>query len=400
MLSSPYRPHNPGHNYHEAGTYLITLVVTGREPRLSRLNDDAQQPAVELLPKGAIVAEEWEKTAAIQQKKGRKVRTLAQVCMPDHWHGVVAIDERMDVSLGYIIQCFKSSCTARWRREITGFIEPTNIKVEPTAALRARTHQSEPNLAREFSHTSHHQRQAYYASRPLIERPLFDDDYDDTICINAAHLQRMLMYVADNPRRAIMRRLFPQFMERRLHVRIDGVDYAAFGNLFLLRWAKKVQVFCHRRARMGQLSLEERQQYGLTFQALPEMVTRIPYESTQAFRLQHEALVTEVLAGATVAVTPGISKGEQLLKKECLSRGFPLIHLQKEPIGPYWKPEQTRFDACSRGTLLILAPWSLDDMPAVNGIAPTTDFSRYHNMNTLAAQICNLSEDSSLQILR
>lgn len=379
--SSPYRPHNPGHNYHEAGTYLITLVVTGREPRLSMLNDYAQQPAVELLPTGCIVAEEWDKTASIQQKKGRNIRTLAQVCMPDHWHGVVAIDEHMDVSLGYIIQCFKSSCTARWRREITGFIEPTSS----SALIR---------------HIGQAKRQAYYASRPLIERPLFDDDYDDTICINAVHLQRMLAYVADNPRRAIMRRLFPQFMERRLHVRIDGVDYAAFGNLFLLRWAKKVQVFCHRRARMGQLSPEERLQYGLTFQALPEMVTRIPYESTQAFRLQQEALVTEVLAGATVVVTPGISRGEQLLKNECLSRGFPLIHLQKEPIGPYWKPEQTRFDACSRGSLLILAPWSLDEMPAVNGIAPTTDYSRFHNMNTLAAQICNLSENSSLQILR
>lgn len=379
--SSPYRPHNPGHNYHEAGTYLITLIVTGRETRLSRLNDDARQPAVELLPTGCIVAEEWDKTAAIQQKKGRNIRTLAQVCMPDHWHGVVAIDEHMDVSLGYIIQCFKSSCTARWRREITGFIEPTSS----SALIR---------------HIGQAKRQTYYASRPLIERPLFDDDYDDTICINTVHLQRMLAYVADNPRRAIMRRLFPQFMERRLHVRIDGVDYAAFGNLFLLRWAKKVQVFCHRRARMGQLSPEERLQYGLTFQALPEMVTRIPYESTQAFRLQQEALVTEVLAGATVVVTPGISKGEQLLKNECVSRGFPLIHLQKEPIGPYWKPEQTRFDACSRGSLLILAPWSLDEMPAVNGIAPTTDYSRFHNMNTLAAQICNLSENSSLQILR
>lgn len=379
--SSPYRPHNPGHNYHEAGTYLITLVVTGREPRLSMLNDDARQPAVELLPTGCIVAEEWDKTAAIQQKKGRNIRTLAQVCMPDHWHGVVAIDEHMDVSLGYIIQCFKSSCTARWRREITGFKESTSS----SALIR---------------HIGQAKRQTYYASRPLIERPLFDDDYDDTICINAVHLQRMLAYVADNPRRAIMRRLFPQFMERRLHVRIDGVDYAAFGNLFLLRWAKKMQVFCHRRTRMGQLSPEERLQYGLTFQAQPEMVTRIPYESTQAFRLQQEALVTEVLAGATVVVTPGISKGEQLLKNECLSRGFPLIHLQKEPIGPYWKPEQTRFDACSRGSLLILAPWMLDEMPAVNGVAPTTDYSRFHNMNTLAAQICNLSENSSLQILR
>ena len=53
------------------------------------------------------------------------------------------------------------------------------------------------------------------------------------------------------------------------------------------------------------------------------------------------------------------------MKNECIDRHFPLIHLQKEPIGPYWKPEKKRFDACAQGTLLILAPWNLEDMGAV-----------------------------------
>ena len=61
-------------------------------------------------------------------------------------------------------------------------------------------------------------------------------------------------------------------------------------------------------------------------------------------------------------MTPGISGGERLMKNECLERGFPLIHLQKEPIGAYWKPERQRFDACVGGSLLILAPWELDMM--------------------------------------
>lgn len=94
------------------------------------------------------------------------------------------------------------------------------------------------------------------------------------------------------------------------------------------------------------------------------------------------------MEGCTVIVTPGISIGERLMKKECLERGFPLIHLQKEPIGAFWKPERQRFEACVYGALLILAPWNLDQMGSVEGVPSDSDYSRFHNMNMLAAEIC------------
>lgn len=368
-IASPYRPHNPGHDYYEPGAYLITLVVGERDRCLSTLNADARHPAVNLLPTGAIVAEEWEKTATIQRQKGRKVTTLTQVCMPDHWHGVIVVEERMDRSLGYIIQCFKSACTARWRREVTGFVESASSSTQ----IRSM---------------STNRRRAFYASRPRVERPLFDDDYDDTICLSPEHLLRMTAYVDDNPRRAIVRLLFPHFMQRCLHVVIDGVDYAAFGNLFLLRWARKEQVFCHRRARYGQLTAEERLEHGYTYACLPDVETRIPYETTAAFRQEHDGWLSHVMEGATVLVTPGISAGERQMKRECLERGLPLIHLQKEPIGPFWKPELSRFEACQRGMLLILAPWNAGEMGEVRGVPAQTAYSRFHNLNTLARQIC------------
>ena len=96
----------------------------------------------------------------------------------------------------------------------------------------------------------------------------------------------------------------------------------------------------------------------------------------------------QVMEGATVLVTPGISRGEALIKTECLERGIPLIHLQKEAIGPYWKPERKRFEACCNGSLLILAPWDLDAMGATNGAAAESDYARFHNLNKLAEQIC------------
>lgn len=388
---SPYRPHNPGHDYYVAGTYLITLVVAGRERRLSALNDKAEAPCVELTDVGRIVEEEWQKTAAIQAQKSRTIETRCQVCMPDHWHGVIVVKERMDKSLGYIIQCFKSACTARWRREITGFV-------------------AAPSLARQLAHMSKEKRRAYYATRPLTERPLFDDDYDDTICMDEEHLKRMVAYVVDNPRRAILRRLFPQYMQRCMHVVIAGRSYAAFGNLFLLDWVKKEQVFCHRKARLSQLNDAERRQFGyahyahlsaaelrqhgyvqiapLTPAEEEHIVTHVPYETTAAFRAQGNAHYLSVMAGATVLITPGISEGEKRVKNMALERGLPLVHLQKEPIGPYWKPEKLRFDACTNGRLLILAPWNPAALGNVGDVPQETDYAQFHNMNDLAKEIC------------
>jgi len=88
--------------------------------------------------------------------------------------------------------------------------------------------------------------------------------------------------------------------------------------------------------------------------------------------------------------------GERLMKKECLERGFPLIHLQKEPIGAFWKPELQRFEACARGSLLILAPWDLDLMGSVGGVPSDSDYSRFHNLNVLAAEICSFDGEARI----
>lgn len=373
--SSSYRPHDPGHDYYDKGIYLITLVTRGRDPLFGKLNDDIKKPAVLLSALGTIVTEQWARTPELQKKHGNKVKLLNQVCMPDHWHGVIEVEERMSWSLGDIIQAVKAGCTSRWRR-LTGFVE------SPISAERIR-------------HMSHEERAIYYSQRPREEQPLFDDDYDDTICFPAEvdmaehlrHRSAMLRYVDDNPRRAIIRRARPDFMRRCLHVIIDGRDYAAFGNLFLLRWARKEQVFCHRRARFRQLTEEERLRAGITYEALPEMETSIPYETTAAYQQECETWRTKIMAGQTVIVTPGISKGEALMKDECLENGYPLIHLQKEPIGRFWKPEQKRFEACSRGALLILAPWETEG---------STDYAIFHNLNHLAEEICHFEGDAKI----
>ncbi|MDO4991641.1 MAG: hypothetical protein Q4E26_01645, partial [Prevotellaceae bacterium] len=158
-----YRPHNPGHDYYDKGIYLITLVVGERDHLLGELNMDARNPGVRLTALGELLHAQWEKTPSLQLKHGNKVKLHCQAVMPDHWHGVIEVEERMSWSLGDVIQAVKAAMTNRWRK-LTGYQEP------PISAERIR-------------HMNHAQRSAYYATRPRYERPLFDDNYDDTICL-------------------------------------------------------------------------------------------------------------------------------------------------------------------------------------------------------------------------
>ena len=368
---SSYRPRNPGHDYYGVGTYHITLVVSGRQPLLSRLNDDATHPAVLLTPLGEAVRQQWESTPERQAAHGNQVEVLASVCMPDHFHGVIRVLAPMRHCLGDIIQSFKAVCTKQWQLQ-NGLDTASNRTLlvdctSPTTPdwLQEKAHEYATEGAL-LINLSKKQRQEYYALMGRQLRPLFDDNFDDTICIDDRHFQAMVDYVFDNPRRAILRRLLPDVMRRSLHVQIGNREYGAFGNLHLLRWANRVQVFCHRR----------------------HPVSRAPYEQTDDYAREHQAWLDAILRGATVIVTPGISRGESLMKEECLAHGYPLIHIQKEPIGPYWKPELSRFEACARGSLLILAPWGLDNMAPVADVPARTDYSRFHNLNALAAEIC------------
>lgn len=365
-----YRPRNPGHDYYGRGIYLVTLVVKGREALLGCLNQDAAHPGVKPSPLGEKVRQLWEQTPERQAAHGNHVMVHACVCMPDHFHGVIEVLQPMQWNLGDIVQAFKAACTGCWQqlqamsassgRPIS--VDPNNPKAPNWLREKAMKHSSEGSLIRSLSKK---QRQEYYALVGREHQPLFDDNYDDTVCLDDRHREAMIAYVNDNPRRSILRKALPDVMRRCLKVQIGNRFYGSFGNLFLLRWANKVQVQCHRtHPQNGQ-----------------------PYENTADYAVQREQWLSAIIVGATVIVTPGISRGELLMKNECLEKGFPLIHLQKDPVNPYWKPEKRRFEACARGNLLILAPWGLDDMAPVSGVPSDSDYSRFHNLNTLAAEI-------------
>ena len=174
---SSYRPHDPGHDYYAPGVYLITLVVRNRERNhalLGSLNNDLKAPAVLLTDIGRAVMDCWAQIPEIQARRGRKVRIHAAVCMPDHFHGVIEVMEKMDRSGGEVIRSFKSGCSMAWQglKAGNGARQPNLAALEAQKAYLARL--------------SHRQRAEYYAAHPEACQPLWDDNYDDTICLTDA----------------------------------------------------------------------------------------------------------------------------------------------------------------------------------------------------------------------
>ena len=191
-MPSTYRPRNPGHDYYGRGTYLITLVVSGRAHLLSHFVTDFGHETLSLTPLGKEIQQAWQQTPVIQATHGNQVTVHACVCMPDHFHGVIEVLEPMTWNLGDIIQAFKAFCTSRWQ-QLQGLPPSTSrpVSVETIGSdapawllLKIRDHPDEGSLIR---HLSKKQRQEYYALVSRQQQPLFDDNYDDTICLDNRH---------------------------------------------------------------------------------------------------------------------------------------------------------------------------------------------------------------------
>lgn len=165
----------------------------------------------------------------------------------------------------------------------------------------------------------------------------------------------------------MMRREFPDLFQRALCIAIGGVRYSAFGNMLLLRQPEKHLVFFHRKT------------------------NGVPTEKTEYWETERHRLMSVAKSG-DVLVTPGISECEKRIKKTALEQSLRLIHLQIEPIGKYWKPERSRFEACATGTLLILAPWP-EDLPTFG-----SDYERFHYLNHLAEAVCAIGHATDVVV--
>ena len=348
------------HDYRQRGLYMVTMVIDGRKRLFGNIAGRAngrpgtdEAPHVMLSALGRCVLEE---EVPKIHRYYPEVEVWRVAIMPDHIHLLLMVREtlRDGKHLGMVMRGFKTGCSRAWWRlqdeaALGGKAPSTTAgKEAPGTATGGNAPGAAPVP------------KASPLGKELLRPVLFEKGYHDRIINRPGMLENIKRYMQENPLRARIREECPKLMERQLHLWIGGREYAAFGNLFLLKFPIKEQVFFHRRdPRTGQ-----------------------PTEQTDDYQREHDRLLRLAEEG-TVLVTPGISKGESLVVSDALDARLPLILLQKEPISEYWKPPQRRFYACAAGHLLILSPWVVDG---------TSDYSRFHQLNAYAREICEATE--------
>ena len=357
------------HDYSRPGVYMITMVTEGRQQLFGQIVGHTRgQKGTEEYPHlrcSALGEKILQEEIAKISKFYSMVEVMKVALMPDHIHLLLNIKGNLPKGkhLGNVVRGFKTGCTRAWwqlQEEQKG--KPSGNALQPSGkALGTGDGKTLGTGGGNALGTGGGTvPEASPSGGSKVWRPvLFEAGYHDRIIIRDGMLENICRYMDENPFRARLREERPNLMQRRLHLWIHDREYAAFGNLFLLKNPDRLQVFFHRKNEKG-----------------------VPTHLTPEYIQDKEKLLKRAEEGA-VLVTPGISKGERGVVEAALNDHLPLILLQKEPISEYWKPSQERFYACAAGKLLILAPWQMEG---------DSDYARFHSLNDLACDICKATD--------
>lgn len=298
-------------DYTDRQMYMITLVTEDRRTLFGEVvgrsdapSDSPDAPAVRLSELGFMVEREW--WAASDHHP--EIVVVALQMMPDHLHGILFVKEKMDKPLGMVIRGFKQSCNRHYRQLVLG-LPPVPYVALPTQQTGQHTEQKRDRRGEDRTHGL-----------------LFARNYNDRLLLKSGQLERWLNYLADNPRRLLMKREHPDLFRVQRNLQVGTYTFSAIGNRFLLDCPELMQVQCSRSLTDSQIAA------------------------------QTEECLAACRCGA-VLVSPAISRGEKAIMHAAFEDGYPLIYIQENGFTELAKPGGKRMDACADGRLLILAPW-------------------------------------------
>ena len=316
-----------GHDYTGRQIYMITMVTEGRRPLFGEVvgrseapKGCSEEPHIELSELGQRVVDEWW-AASVHHPE---MEVIALQMMPDHLHGILFVKEKMDKPLGMALRGFKQSCNKHYRELVLGrtdvalATQQTEQKREAGVALT--TQQTEQQWT-EGEQTIRDRR-----GEDRMHGLLFARGYNDKLLLRSGQLEAWLRYLADNPRRLLMKREHPDLFCVQRNVVAAGLTFSAIGNRFLLDRPVLVQVQCSRSLTEAEIQVK-----------VAECLT--------------------VARHGAVLVSPAISPGEKTVMRAAFDEGLPLIYLQENGFTDLAKPGGKRMDACADGRLLILSPW-------------------------------------------
>lgn len=291
--------------------YMFTLVKTAALPVLSLVkgNPKCQQgpdaPRVTHTKCGAIVQEEVDK---MQSLRPDHVKIIKTVIMPDHIHLLLRILQPLKQPVTHILGAMKSAVTSRMREE--GLLGANETG--------------------------------------------FEKGINDSIVYGRTRMDVLFNYIADNPRRLLIKRAYPNLFSRRTSVRAGEYLLDCVGNLFLLR--------------------------------RPLLAVHVRRKWNEPERNDYKNACLKEAAHGTVLISPFIHPVEKEIMREAMETGGCVIRLTDRGFTERWKPSGVEFNLCGEGRMLFMAE---SDSP----LNPTEmHYGKATRMNTIAEYLASSSD--------
>lgn len=167
-------------------------------------------------------------------------------------------------------------------------------------------------------------RYSKHLGRQIEDTEIFIPGYCDKPLLLNRNLDALFLYIRQNPHRLAMRRQCPQFFRLVRKLKLGDTEYAAYGNLFLLRNPDKSAV-------------------------------KVSRSFTDEEKLAKKSGWLAGAAKGTILVSPFISKSEKDIRADVEALGGRIILITHEAFPERFKPAAHDFDLCSEGRLLILS---------------------------------------------
>lgn len=304
------------HDYRSRCIYMITMLKSLSAPLFASITRDRAcakiVPVVELYPAGRIVRDSLIRLSSDYPE----LRVLRYVIMPDHIHFEVFVTEPTRLPLGSMMAAFKSACSKKY-----------------CAALPESPATTEP-----FS--------------------LFQPGFNDRIAFRAGAKDAFYNYIADNPRRYLVRKHCPEYFFHKLQIEVNGTLCGIYGNIFLLDNPVKSAVKISR--------IKER---------TPNLETKT-------------AEWEESIRCGGVLVSPFINPEEKIYRDKAIENGNGIILIVNYKFSDRQKPYKELFDLCAEGRMLIVSTEEFSHAPK------SIEYLNARKLNCIAAAIARIQPGS------
>ncbi|MBD5358094.1 MAG: hypothetical protein HDR88_14010 [Bacteroides sp.] len=301
-----------GHDYRSRCIYIITMLKSPAAPLFSSITPDPASkkilPIVTLHPVGNLIYKCLDKLCIDHPQ----LRILRRIAMPDHLHFELFVTERTKMALGSLIASFKSGCTCGY------------WSLFP-----------ESQLAKE-------------------KLSLFEEGFNDKIAFRAGAKDAFYNYIADNPRRYLVKKLCSEYFFHKLKIVINGISCGLYGNIFLLDNPVK------------------------SFVKISRVRSQTPNLDSKLKDWE------ETIRCGGVLVSPFINPEEKHFRHQAIANGNSIIIIVDYRLSERTKPYKTLFDLCTDGRLLIISTEEYATPPR------TMHYEQAHKLNAIAAAIALL----------